>query len=74
MEPTKKEPAIDELLTSFTGKSRVVQVKTGGCMTCETPNIQFRTELDVKEYSISGMCQNCQDEVFGMFGMDDDKD
>ena len=64
-EPTKKDPAIDELLTSLTGKSRVVQVGTGGCMTCENPNTEFRTELDQREYAISGMCQDCQDRVFG---------
>ena len=25
---------------------------------------KFRTELDRKEYKISGMCQQCQDETF----------
>ena len=25
----------------------------------------FRDDLSRKEYSISGLCQNCQDEVFG---------
>lgn len=25
----------------------------------------FRTALDVREYEISGMCQACQDKVFG---------
>lgn len=26
---------------------------------------EFRDELSVKEYKISGMCQHCQDEIFG---------
>lgn len=25
----------------------------------------FRDELSVKEYEISGICQKCQDEIFG---------
>lgn len=25
----------------------------------------FKDELSVKEYTISGMCQKCQDELFG---------
>lgn len=25
----------------------------------------FRTVVDVREYEISGMCQSCQDKVFG---------
>ena len=25
----------------------------------------FRDELSAREYKISGLCQNCQDEVFG---------
>lgn len=26
---------------------------------------EFKDELSKKEYSISGMCQKCQDEIFG---------
>mgnify|MGYP001562628328 CR=1 FL=1 len=64
--PTEKSPAIDAVLTALTGKSRNVQITANMCMTCEDPNMHFRTELDVKEYRISGMCQTCQDKVFGM--------
>ena len=42
------------------------------CETCgKTFNIEFRDELSFKEYVISGMCQECQDDVFGT-GDDDD--
>lgn len=27
--------------------------------------VAFRDELSVKEYEISGICQKCQDEIFG---------
>jgi len=26
---------------------------------------EFRNDLSIKEYVISGLCQNCQDEMFG---------
>jgi len=26
---------------------------------------EFRDELSIKEYETSGLCQNCQDKVFG---------
>jgi len=37
------------------------------CVTCDnkiTDN-SFKDEISIKEYSISGMCQECQDGVFG---------
>lgn len=44
------------------------QVKRGKCPFCGKdidPNKEFRDELSKKEYAISGLCQACQDEVFG---------
>lgn len=32
---------------------------------CAEPNVQFKDELSRKEYRISGICQSCQDKVFG---------
>lgn len=37
----------------------------GECVECQVPNLNFRTMLDAKEYTISGLCQTCQDSVFG---------
>lgn len=41
-------------------------VEEGKCPTCQKPvnEEQFKDELSVKEFKISGMCQACQDEVF----------
>lgn len=35
------------------------------CPTCGRIIGSFRNAISKKEYSISGMCQVCQDEVFG---------
>ena len=46
----------------------------GICVTCgaggedgktAVPYLTFRDEISAKEYGISGMCQSCQDSVFG---------
>ena len=42
-------------------------VQAGNCPFCGKhidPN-EFRDALSKKEYGISGLCQNCQDEMFG---------
>lgn len=40
-------------------------IKKDICPVCGRPIGQFRDELSKREYRISGLCQACQDEVFG---------
>jgi hypothetical protein len=63
--PTPKNPAIDDLLTKLVGISRQDAAKQKICPLCRQPIGEFRDELSRREYEISGMCQNCQDDVFG---------
>ena len=68
MEPTWKSAPIENLITTMMGKDRRKTIQLGECMTCSCKDItisSFRDELSVKEYTISGMCQECQDKVFG---------
>lgn len=39
--------------------------KEGLCPTCGGEITEFRNALSKKEFEISGMCQKCQDSVFG---------
>jgi|TARA_R100000482_G_C5045091_1_gene110111 hypothetical protein len=41
-------------------------VLNGKCPTCRRDVGEFRDEISAKEYLISGMCQPCQDDVFGV--------
>ena len=68
MKATEKHPIIEALLTEFTGRNRVECVDTLTCATCggDAQNTSFRDELSWKEYTISGMCQKCQDDIFGV--------
>jgi len=34
------------------------------CIICKGQINSFRDELSIREYKISGMCQDCQDETF----------
>jgi len=64
MEPTSKSPAIDLFISGLVGKSREIQIASNLCMTCNGNASSFRDELSIREYSISGMCQMCQDQIF----------
>lgn len=65
MKATSKNPEIEGMLTALTGKNRVEVIKELKCMTCSDTIKSFRDELSLREYKISGMCQECQDKVFG---------
>ncbi|SVE61140.1 uncharacterized protein METZ01_LOCUS513994, partial [marine metagenome] len=39
-------------------------IKDAICIKCEDTDLSFKDELSVKEYSISGLCQSCQDSIF----------
>lgn len=44
---------------------QVARQKAGLCPTCGGKITEFRNTISQKEFEISGMCQKCQDEVFG---------
>tara|TARA_R100000426_G_C4755846_1_gene85189 strand:+ start:246 stop:500 length:255 start_codon:yes stop_codon:yes gene_type:complete len=50
-------------------RSAINQIKNNReCAFCPHPNFKFRDELSRKEYAISGLCMDCQDEMFGKGG------
>ena len=64
-EATYKAPAIDAFLKSFIGKDRVKTITSNKCVTCMGEADTFTDDLSKREYAISGMCQTCQDKIFG---------
>tara|TARA_R100000008_G_scaffold40816_2_gene23459 strand:- start:2515 stop:2727 length:213 start_codon:yes stop_codon:yes gene_type:complete len=66
MKPTDKSPEIDAFLTHLTGVDRKVSIEAATCTTCTGTATTFRDELSRKEFSISGMCQACQDAIYGI--------
>lgn len=47
----------------FPGTKEAIETKH--CPSCRKPIGEFRNEVSKKEYLISGLCQKCQDSVFG---------
>ena len=69
--PTDKHPAIDDLLKSLLGISllgeenpRRTAIENDVCVFCHTPATTFKDALSEKEFTISGACQTCQDDIF----------
>lgn len=63
-EPTPKSGILNDLLSVFSGKDREATIRSNECMTCGGKWLVFRDTESQKEYTISGMCQKCQDSVF----------
>jgi hypothetical protein len=66
--PSDKSPAIEGFLEANFG--RTTAIESNRCIPhpvgCGKPIEGFRDERSVREYTISGLCQRCQDEVFGV--------
>lgn len=62
-EPSQKHPAMEEFLEELFGRTTAIHRNI--CALCLEPAVSFRDILSQKEYSISGMCQSCQDDCFG---------
>lgn len=67
MKPTDKHPSIDDFITQVTGIDRKGSIERNKCVFCKKDVVttDFRDTISLKEYTISGICQQCQDEVFG---------
>jgi len=67
-EPSPKSPAmnlfLDEFARQFHGRSRTEAIKLDVCVICGKDAIDFTDELSETEFTISGMCQSCQDKTF----------
>ena len=55
------------------GRGRMLALAGKGCVKCgasvvltKDGGLDFRDELSEKEYTISGLCQTCQDGIFGV--------
>ena len=64
-EATHKHDVINKALGLMWGRDRVATIAADLCMTCGGAAKVFRDELSRREYTISGMCQACQDSIFG---------
>lgn len=64
MTPAYKDSSIDDFLKQTFGVDRKEAITNNVCSLCKKPADKFRDALSQKEFSISGLCQSCQDKVF----------
>jgi len=57
--------ALNEISDLIFGRTRTESISGDVCVTCGGKADTFRNDMSKKEYSIGGMCQGCQDSVFG---------
>ena len=60
--PSEKSPHMEQFLENLYGRTTAILLDY--CVICRKPAENFRDELSRKEYTLSGMCNRCQDEVF----------
>jgi len=68
MKPSKKSEGIEDFLDRFGevayGRGRIESIENDICIKCGQPAKVFRDDLSRREYTISGLCQKCQDKIF----------
>lgn len=69
MKPSYKSEILEQSLKNMFGFDRRENIEQNFCVPepfgCGQPITEFRNEISAKEYTISGLCQKCQDEFFG---------
>ena len=65
MKMNELEQFKEDSAMSLFGRSCTVAMSNGQCVKCGEFNLEFNDELSRKEYGISGLCQCCQDIIFG---------
>jgi hypothetical protein len=67
-EPSKKSEEMENYIKDQFGFDRRSIIRSNKCVPppngCGGDATEFRDELSRKEYTISGLCQKCQDKVF----------
>ena len=66
MERTKNlQRFVDDFTKTSFGRSLSESQRQSICVVCGKPVGKFRDALSAREFEISGLCQDCQDNVFG---------
>ena len=57
-----------DIMRSLGFGEEMAKVEAGLCPFCNRPihpNVEFRDDSSRREYEVSGLCQACQDRMFG---------
>ena len=69
MKPVGKSGEFEQFISDVFGIERAEAIEEEKCVAipigCGKAISDFRDSLSIEEYRISGLCQECQDRVFG---------
>jgi hypothetical protein len=72
--PISKNPTIAAFLQAMMGVDVQQSIREDICVSCHQSAKEFETPLAEKEFTISGLCQKCQDGVFNIMDEDEGED
>jgi hypothetical protein len=55
---------LDNLSSRIYGRTRTDSIAHAVCVFCGGPATEFTDDVSTREFSITGMCQRCQDKFF----------
>lgn len=61
---TFKQRIIASFVYGITPEEADLRYESQMCISCARPAVEFKDDLSVKEAKITGLCQDCQDELF----------
>lgn len=64
MKASVKNEGIDKFLKEVFGFHRVDSIEKNTCVSCGKPATKFKDEYSKREFAISGLCDECQQEIF----------
>ena len=68
-EPTSKSKEVEQAINAVSGADRRDSIRADRGIPppigCGGDATKFRDELSRREFTISGLCQKCQDNIFG---------
>ena len=62
--PSQKSAEMESHIANIFGVNRRSHIYADVCTMCSKPATEVKDELSRKEFTISGMCQVCQDSFF----------
>lgn len=57
---------VDNLACELFGQSLSESQDNQVCVRCHNPVGELNDDISMREYEISGLCQTCQDQIFGV--------
>lgn len=68
-QPSVKSQNVEDGLKQTFGIDRRKSIESNCCIStpigCGKPAVEFKDAQSKKEFTISGLCQSCQDRIFG---------